>query len=181
MILVKNGIMLQWLMILCEQYMDSDSDESEAPSYFTPTTPIETPSHKPPRRPGPSRTNSTTPTPSSTSQTHVTITLIKSDSVLEVISQLWSKESAYGIWKGTNSTFIYGILLKTIETWTTSCLSALLSVPDPTLLNAAVRSGGFSGASILDSPSPFASVGVVVAAAGIAGCLLAPIDMVRTR
>src|ERR1700712_229927 len=162
--------------------MDSDSNsEDDTPSYFTPTTPIETPSHKPPRRQGPSRTHSSTPTPASTSQAHVTITLIKSDSILEVISQLWAKESAYGIWKGTNSTFVYGILLKTIETWTTSCLSALLSLPDPTLLSSAVRYGGLGNSSILDSPSPIAGVGIVVAAAGIAGCLLAPIDMVRTR
>ena len=81
------------------------------------------------------------------------------------------------MWKGTNSTFIYGILLKTIETWTRSFLSALLNIPDPTL--GVVRS--ISGPNILDSPSPITSISVVVISAGIAGFILSPIDIIRTR
>jgi fusion and transport protein UGO1 len=166
---------------------DSDSDESDAPSYFMPTTPDDTPSRRPVRRRPLSRQNSAQPQPlsssSSTSATQQpgTIRLVRTDSVMEVISQLWSKEGAFGIWKGTSSTFIYGLLLKTFETWTRSCLSALLDLPDPTLLNHALGLRPGSGFTILDSASPLASLGVVVTAAAVAGCLLAPIDMVRTR
>ena len=108
------------------------------------------------------------------------IELRKSDSIREVLSQLWAKEGAWGLWKGTNSTFIYHVLLKTIETWTRSLLSAILNLPDPVfpVLGSPVTPGNIS---ILDSPSPFASVGVAVAAAAIAGMALAPIDMIRTR
>lgn len=58
-------------------------------------------------------------------------------------------------------------------------LAALLNLPDPGLLSEA--GGGVGGLDILDSPAPFASLGIVVAAAGVAGLLLAPLDIVRTR
>jgi mitochondrial fusion and transport protein UGO1 len=96
--------------------------------------------------------------------------------LIEVIAQLWQKESAWGVWKGTNSTFVYNFLLKTIESWTRSLLSALLNVPDPVMLSSS--SGGLD---IMDSPNPVISLTVAVAAAGIAGVLLSPLDIVRTR
>jgi fusion and transport protein UGO1 len=159
-------------------FSDSESD-SEAPSYFMPTTPDETPSHRPRRR-DISRTHSTASTNPTSTQSS-TLRLLQSDSVLEVIAQLWNKEGAFGVWKGTNSTFIYGVLLKTIETWTRSCLSAILDIPDPMLFNAALGIKSYNGPSILDSPSPIASLSVVVVAAAVAGCLLAPVDLVRTK
>lgn len=81
------------------------------------------------------------------------------------------------MWKGTNATFIYSVLLKTVESWTRSLLSVLLNVPDPGLL----AGSGVGGLDIVDSPYPLASLGVAVAAAGIAGVLLAPLDIVRTK
>lgn len=99
---------------------------------------------------------------------------------MEVISQLWSKEGAWGIWKATNSTFVYNILLKTIETWSRSMLSALLNMPDASLAGVGTSLAGGS-TNILDSSNPMASIGIAVAAAGIAGLILAPIDMIRTR
>lgn len=98
---------------------------------------------------------------------------------MDVLSQLWQREGAWGVWKGTNVTFLYSLLLKTVETWTRSMLAALLNLPDPGLLSEA--GGGVGGLDILDSPLPFASLGVVVVAAGVAGLLLAPLDIVRTR
>ncbi|KAL1628504.1 hypothetical protein SLS56_005849 [Neofusicoccum ribis] len=105
--------------------------------------------------------------------------LKRSDSLLEVLSQLWTKEGAWGVWKGTNSTFVYNFLLKTIETWMRSLLSALLNVPDPGLLGGYGVGGG--GLDVVDSPNPMTSLAVAVAAAGITGLVLAPLDMVRTR
>ncbi|KAF2673797.1 hypothetical protein BT63DRAFT_437410 [Microthyrium microscopicum] len=160
-------------------HSDSDSD-SDTPSYFMPTSPEETPSHRASKRMNLSRLQSTaSQAASSPPQSLTTMRLKKADSVLEVIALLWGKEGATGVWKGTNSTFIYGVLLKTIETWTRSCLSAILDIPDPSLVNASIVN--VIGPTILDSPSPIASLSVIVASAAIAGCLLAPVDMVRTR
>lgn len=170
-------------------YFDTsdDSDDDGLPSYFTATAPYETPSSPSrSRRRGkpPSRSLSATPTPSShssptqpPSHSH-SIELKRNDSLVEVLTQIWSKEGAWGVWKGTNSTFVYNVLLRTIETWTRSLLSAALDLPDATLLAMGSPAGSIS---ILDSPSPIASIAVAVSAAGIAGLVLAPIDMVRTR
>jgi fusion and transport protein UGO1 len=95
-----------------------------------------------------------------------------------VIAQLWQKESAWGVWKGTNVTFIYNFLLKTTESWFRSAISAILNVPDPGLVSSA---SGFGGLDIIDSPSPLMSLGVAVAATAIAAVVLAPLDLIRTR
>lgn len=98
---------------------------------------------------------------------------------MEVIAQLWQKESAWGVWKATNCTFIYNFLLKTTEGWFRSLIAAVLNVPDPGLIGTAATSIG--GLDILDSPSPLTSLGVAVAATAIAATLLAPLDIIRTR
>ncbi|QDS69176.1 hypothetical protein FKW77_010576 [Venturia effusa] len=165
------------------RYLDSgDESDDDAPSYFTPTAPYETPSSPSGRRKRPSPSA----TPTSTSHTgpvfshRHSIELRKNDAVLEVISQLWSKERAWGLWKATNSTFVYNVLSKTIETWSRSMLSALLNMPDASLAGAGTSLAAGS-TTILDSSNPMASIGIAVAAAGIAGLILAPIDMIRTR
>lgn len=95
-----------------------------------------------------------------------------------MIAQLWQKESAWGVWKGTNVTFIYNFLLKTTESWFRSAISAILNVPDPGLVSSA---SGMGGLDIMDSPSPLTSLAVAVAATAIAATILAPLDLVRTR
>lgn len=175
------------LYLLMLQYFDpEDESDEDAPSYFTPTAPYETPSSPSGRRKRqpPNRSLSATPTPTSHSNpslsNNYSIELRKNDAILEVIAQLWSKEGAWGIWKATNSTFVYNILLKTIETWSRSMLSALLNMPDASLAGVGTSLAGGS-TNILDSSNPMASIGIAVAAAGIAGLILAPIDMIRTR
>lgn len=97
------------------------------------------------------------------------------DSVLEVIAQLWNKESAWGVWKGTNATFIYGVLQSLLENWSRSLLSALFNVPDIGVRNDMDR--------LIDiaSPYPWASLFVAAAAAVVSGLVLSPLDLVRTR
>lgn len=90
-------------------------------------------------------------------------------SISDMLKALWAKEGAWGIWKGQNSSFLYGILERTIESWAGSFLSAVLSLPDPGLTE------------IADSAYPLASLGVAVAAAAISAVVLAPLDIVRTR
>ena len=109
------------------------------------------------------------------------------DSITEVLGQLWSKEGVWGLWKGTNATFIYGILFRTMETWARGLLSAVLNLPDPSVAGAAVgvntfrSSTGALGLNVAESESPMASLAIVIAASGIAGFLLAPLDVLRTR
>lgn len=90
---------------------------------------------------------------------------------MEVIGQEWSKEGAWGVWKGSNATFIYGILHKTLESWSRSMISAVLNIPDP----------GLATADVVGSSSPWISLSVAVAAAAITGLILAPLDLVRTK
>jgi len=96
-----------------------------------------------------------------------------------VIAQLWQKESAWGVWKGTNVTFIYNFLLKTTESWFRSAICAILNVPDPGLIGT--TASGIGGLDIMDSPSPLMSLGIAVTATAIAATILAPLDLVRTR
>lgn len=55
-----------------------------------------------------------------------------------------------------------------------------MNVPDPGLL-LGLDATGVGGIDVVDSPSPLLSLGVAVAASGIAGILLMPLDLVRIR
>ena len=103
-------------------------------------------------------------------------------SLIGVISSLWTAEGAWGIWKGTNSTYLLSILSSTIASFTRSFISALLAIPDPGLsFQLSPLSTYAGGLDILSSPSPLTSLAVVISAAGIAGIVLAPLDIVRTK
>ncbi len=80
------------------------------------------------------------------------------------------------MWKGSNATFVYSVLLKTIESWTRSMLAAIVNVPDPGMI-----AGLGVAVEVADSPYPWVSLGVAVAAAGFAAVILAPLDIVRTK
>lgn len=93
-----------------------------------------------------------------------------------MIGQEWTKEGAWGVWKGSNTTFVYSFLLKILESWSRGVLSALLNVPDPGTV------AGLGAASdLVDTSYPWSSLGVAVAAAVAAGLILAPLDLVRTK
>ncbi|KAH7135347.1 mitochondrial carrier domain-containing protein [Dendryphion nanum] len=170
-----------------EDYPSDESDD-DSPSYFTSTAPrprsqysenTRSPERSPQRRRPrhtPSRSDASTPTQAPPPAAR-RLELRKADSLFEVIAQLWQKESAWGVWKGTNATFIYNFLLKTTESWTRSMLSALLNIPDPMGISA----GGLGGLDIIDSPSPLLSLAVAVTASAIAAFTLAPLDLIRTR
>ncbi|EFQ34933.1 hypothetical protein CGRA01v4_04138 [Colletotrichum graminicola] len=150
---------------------DSDSDLDE-PAYFTSNAPVTpTPSYRhrqsspsPPHTPAPKQ-----PVP----PYHLNIR--RSDSLMEVIGQLWQKEGAWGVWKGSNATFLYSILSSLLENWSRSALSALFNVPDLGVKEDIDR--------LIDiaSPYPWASLCAAAAAAVATGLILAPLDLVRTR
>lgn len=114
------------------------------------------------------------------------------DSVLEVIGALWQREAAWGVWKGANASFLYGLLSSLLENWTRGVLSALFNVPDlgSVVAGAAGATAGSSGGAaeaLMDrladvaAPYPWASLAVAATAALATGLLLAPLDIVRTR
>ena len=170
---------------------DEEESDDDAPGYFTSTAPASHNlhghrSHSESRSRSPrkrhqrnvhSRSRSETPTRPPQAPARK-LDLKRADSLLEVIAQLWQKESAWGVWKGTNCTFIYNFLLKTTESWFRSALSALLNIPDPGTMGASAS--GIGGLDIIDSPSPLMSLGVAVAATAIAATILAPLDLIRT-
>ncbi|KAF2743174.1 mitochondrial carrier [Sporormia fimetaria CBS 119925] len=173
-----------------EDYPSSDESDEDSPGYFTSTAPrLPEPfspsgvssSGSPDRRRrhrAPSRSNASTPTQAPPAAPRK-LELRKPDALLEVISQLWQKEAAWGVWKGTNVTFVYNFLMKTTESWTRSLLSALLNVPDPGLIGS--TASGIGGLDLIDSHSPLLSLAVAVTATAIAAIALAPLDLVRTR
>ncbi|KAF4555179.1 Hypothetical protein D9617_3g022510 [Elsinoe fawcettii] len=168
-----------------------DESDSDSPSYFTPTKPpVSRYDQGSPRRKRsrgraspPSRSESTTPVPSAYSHPH-RLRLRQHDSILETLGALWNSSGATGLWKATNSTFVYNVLVKALESWTRSLLSALANLPDPSALAGTpsdLVASAMGGVDVADSPSPLVSLAVAVAAAGITGILLAPLDLVRTR
>jgi fusion and transport protein UGO1 len=170
-----------------EDYPSDESDE-DSPGYFTSTAPrARSPTYErggassrsPERRREHATSRSRDSTPTRAPAALRKLELRRADSLLEVIAQLWQKESAWGVWKGTNVTFVYNFLLKTTESWTRSLLSALLNVPDPGLIGTGYS--GIGGLDIIDSPSPLMSLGVAIAASAIAATLLGPLDLIRTR
>ena len=92
---------------------------------------------------------------------------------------LWSTEGAFGLWKGTNPTFLYNVLLSTLTTFLRSLLCAALALPDPALATTPTPAA-LPRLDILASPSPPLSLLASLAAATLSATLLAPLDTVRT-
>ncbi|KIH92380.1 mitochondrial fusion protein [Sporothrix brasiliensis 5110] len=169
-------------------FADDDSDPDE-PSYFTSNAPnTSSPLYPLPaqrrRAASPYATSpgGTARTPGGSAMNGASVVLAenhlvltKPDSILEVISQLWQKEGAWGVWKGTNASFLYTVVQSLLENWSRSLLCALFNVPDLGLKDDVDR--------LIDvaSPYPWASLFVAAAAAVATGLILSPLDLVRTR
>ena len=153
------------------KYHSDDSDQDEL-TYFTssaPTSNTYTPTKS--RRRGSDSTLSSEPTVKSQAPSHQ-LTLKRSDAIMEVISQEWTKEGAWGVWKGTNVTFVHALLSKTVENWSRGLIAALMNLPDPSL---------GASADVIDPTYPWASLGLAVVAAVVTGLILSPLDLVRTK
>ncbi|KAL8754096.1 MAG: hypothetical protein Q9199_004594 [Rusavskia elegans] len=167
----------------------SDESDSDSPTYFTRPKPT---GLTPPRRPRPRRrpgspdrdlSSDADAPPLHAPRPSTHILDIKSPSSLTgTLSTLWQKEGAWGIFKGTNSTYVHSILLSTITSFARSFFAAIFAVPDPSLsFQINPPAGSVGGLDILSSPTPMASLAIAVSAAGIAGILLAPLDIARTK
>jgi mitochondrial fusion and transport protein UGO1 len=184
-----------------DRYSDEEMDEGDQsdqsddmPDYFTSTAPRSRSPRKRRRTP-PSTELSPSPTPTPKDRREHDpgeedkLRLKKSDSVTHAISALYNTSGAVGLWRATNCTFIYSILLRTTDSFVRSLLLAIVGLPDivgpdagglgPGLTVAG--SAGFSGLDLSESPNPLGSLVIVGLASCITGLLLAPLDLVRTR
>lgn len=165
-----------------DHYSDHSSDDE--PNYFTSAAPFERPisSRSPPRgrRGRPPREAASPRHPNRTEVADGRIHLKNPHSLLDALSALSSSGGALAMWRGTNSTFVYGILARTMETFFRSFLAAILGVAENDIL-VPTSSGAVPDSSILASTSPAATVLITTAAAAISAVLLAPIDAARTR
>lgn len=86
--------------------------------------------------------------------------------LIDTISAVWERDGLYGILRGTNLSFAHNVLREAIEGYLTGVLSALVSIPDPTLA--------------LD-PYDGVSLGVSLVATCGTALLLSPLDCARVR
>ena len=183
-----------------DTYSDDESDEAEdtdqsddTPDYFSSTVPRSRSPRKRRRTP-PSTELSLSPTPTPKDRrehdpgAEYKLRLKRPDSITHAISAIYNTSGAVGLWRATNCTFLYSILLRTTDTFVRSLLLALLGLPEivgpgPGGLGPglSVTGGGFSGLDLSQSPNPIGSLVVVGLASCITGLLLAPLDLVRTR
>lgn len=117
------------------------------------------------------------------------VRLTKPASVMHAISQLYATSGAVGLWRASNTTFLYNILLRTTDSFIRSLLLAILGLPDiPGPPHSGLAPGlttplaaGFSGIDLTDSPNPLGSLIVIGISSCLTGLFLLPLDMVRTR
>lgn len=158
------------------QIQDSDS-EGDEPAYFTSNV-HDTPTPLYPRNRSGILSDSPLGSPRLPKKPGIPdhfLNIRRADSVSNVISAVWQKEGAWGVWKGSNAAFLYTVLQSLLENWSRSFLSAILNVPDLGVKDDIDRLVDIA------SPYPWASLFVAGAAAVTTGVLLAPLDLVRTR
>ncbi|CDK29239.1 unnamed protein product [Kuraishia capsulata CBS 1993] len=88
---------------------------------------------------------------------------------IDVMSALISKEGFRGLFRCTNTSFLYTTLFFTIDAWICGFVSPIFGVPDPFFID------------IVHSTNPFRSLLLSVASSCITGLLLAPVSLIRTR
>lgn len=161
-------------------YEDEYDDDDEEPNYFASSAPqFEQPRSRSPirgRRGRPPRQESYSGQQEVSADT---IVMKNPHSLTEVLSALSSKSGALAMWKGTNSTFIYSVLMRTFETFFRSFLAAVFGIAENDIALSA--STTISDSAILASTSPTATVFIATAATAISALILAPIDAARTR
>ncbi|SMR57011.1 unnamed protein product [Zymoseptoria tritici ST99CH_3D1] len=175
-----------------DPYASDHSDDM--PDYFSSAAPRSRSPRRRKRTP-PSHDTSPSPTPRPRSRRQqdasedVMIRLKKPASVMNAIAALYNTSGAVGMWRASNTTFLYSILLRTTDSFIRSLLLALLGLPDipgpdqgglaPGLTVAGAA--GFSGIDLSDSPNAIGSIIVIGISSCLTGLLLAPLDLVRTR
>ena len=172
-------------------YAEEDEDEGHSsddePNFFTSSTPFtESPSSRSPRRGRQGRPQHHVtdrrgyiPSDHSTSSPH-RIQIKNAHSLLDVLSALSANSGVLSLWRGTNTTFIYSVLLRTLEPFLRGLLAAIFGIAEADIL-VPPNTGAIPSSSILTSTAPMASVLIAAASTAISSLLLSPIDASRTR
>jgi fusion and transport protein UGO1 len=170
-----------------EEQDEEDHSSDDEPNFFTSSTPFtESPSSRSPRRGRQGRAQRHVtdrggyiPSDHSTSSPH-RIQLRNMYSLLDALSSLSANSGALSLWRGTNTTFIYSILSRTLETFLRGLLAAVFGIAEVDVL-VPPSTGTIPSASILTSTAPVASVLIATVSAALSSLLLSPIDASRTR
>lgn len=162
------------------QDYEEDDEDDEEPNYFSSSAPVfeQTKSRspargrrgRPPRQGSYATRNDASPD---------TLSMKNPYSLTDALSALSSQGGALAMWKSTNSTFIYSVLMRTFETFFRSFLAAVFGVAENEIALSA--STTIADSAILASTSPAATVLIATAASAISALILAPIDAARTR
>ncbi|PWY86377.1 mitochondrial fusion protein [Aspergillus sclerotioniger CBS 115572] len=153
-----------------EESLSSD-DES---NYFTSAAPaVPPPCNSRSRKPQRHITDRSGYIPSSTASSRYALSIKNPSSLMEVLSQLWTTSGPTSPWKATNATFIYSLLLPTLNTFIRSLLSAIVGLPEEDVTSSMT-------ADILTSTSPVATLILSFISSSLSAMLLSPIDTART-
>ncbi|KAJ5176787.1 uncharacterized protein N7482_002664 [Penicillium canariense] len=156
---------------------DSDSDSSGDESvYFTsaaPATPTPTSRSRRGRHHHITDRSGYIRPDTAPAQSKHALTLRNPNSLMDVLSQLWSTSGPSSPWKASNATFIYSLLLPTLNTFIRSLLSAIVGLPEEDIASS-------MAADILTAPSPLATLILSFISSSLSAILLSPIDTART-
>ncbi|KAL3469574.1 hypothetical protein BJX99DRAFT_265037 [Aspergillus californicus] len=157
-------------------FEEDDLSSDDESSYFTSAAPAvsSTPTRrgqKPLHRRVTDRSGYIAP-PSKPGSRH-TLAIKNPSSLMEVLSQLWTTSGPTSPWKATNTTFIYSLLLPTLNTFIRSLLSAIVGLPEDDITPS-------MASDILTSTSPVATLVLSFISSSLSAMLLSPIDTART-
>ncbi|PGH12980.1 hypothetical protein AJ79_03953 [Helicocarpus griseus UAMH5409] len=154
---------------------DSAPSSDDESSFFTSDAPLapSAPASRS-RRHRPRITDRRGYIPSSSASSNKNTLKIKDPSALfDVLAQLWSTSGPTSPWKASNASFVYSLLLPTLNTFIRSLLSAILAFPEDGV-------SSLTEPDILTSSSPGTSLLLTCISSALSAILLSPIDTTRT-
>ncbi|BAE61613.1 unnamed protein product [Aspergillus oryzae RIB40] len=156
-----------------EDGVDALSSDDES-SYFTSTAPAaSSPSNSRSRKARRHITDRSGYIQASTPSSRNALKIKNPGSLMDVLSQLWTTSGPTSPWKATNATFIYSLLLPTLNTFIRSLLSAIVGLPEDDISSSMT-------ADILTSTSPIATLVLSFISTSLSALILSPIDTART-
>lgn len=157
-----------------DDYYEEPLSSDDESTYFTSAAPPASASDPPrSRRSRYEITDRSGYIPSSTTPPRHALTIKNPTSLMEVLSQLWASSGPTSLWKASNATFIYSLLLPTLNTFIRSLLSAIVGLPEEEIASSMT-------ADILASTSPMATMLLSFISSSLAALILSPIDTART-
>lgn len=156
-----------------DDYYDEAPSSDDESTYFTSAPPASASDPPRSRRSRYEITDRSGYIPSSTAAPQHDLSIKNPASLMEVLSQLWATSGPTSLWKASNATFIYSLLLPTLNTFIRSLLSAIVGLPEEEIASSMT-------ADILASTSPMATMVLSFISSSLSALILSPIDTART-